>query len=157
MKITLQCLAAEMSHAFESATRPGGETFRKLIDGAPGWMTIVCRKAHDDAAILPDDWRYHFIEKTVGAIADRDDIDMAREGLEPDVYTSDLTEWLNSANRRVYYLGEVMEEFGPFKDGFQLLAAAQLRELEETFDQTVAALKDELASRDDENSLTEEE
>ena len=49
MTITVQTLAREMSVAFEGATRTStGETYRKLRDGSPEWMTTVCRLAHDD-------------------------------------------------------------------------------------------------------------
>lgn len=147
--ITIQSLAAEMSQAFEEAVRPGsGEHFRRLKDDAPGWMTTVCRKAHDDAAMLPDDHRYEFIEQAVDALAACDDDDAARDSLEPDIYTSGLTGWLHSRNSRVYYLDEAMREYGPFKDGFQLLAAAQMMEKEEVFQQVLDALREELASRE---------
>jgi hypothetical protein len=83
---TMQSLAAEMSQAFEGAVRPSsGEHFRKLKDDAPGWMTTVCRKAHDDGELLPDDHRYEFIEQAVDALAACDDADEARGNLEPDV------------------------------------------------------------------------
>ncbi len=151
MTNTLQTLAREMSQAFEGATRPtSGETFRKLKGDAPEWMTTVCRKAHDEASILPDDWRYAFIEEAVDALAASEDAvdalaasedaDEARNSLEPDVYTSDLTAWLHSRNSRVYYLSEVLAEYGSFRDGFQLLAAAQMIEKEEVFQQVVDAL-----------------
>lgn len=41
-----------------------------------------------------------------------------------DVYTSDLTNWLNRDNYNVYYLTEAIESGDP-KDGFQLLSLAQ--------------------------------
>jgi hypothetical protein len=137
---TLQSLACQMSQAFESATRPGGEAFRKLKEDAPPWMIAVCRRAHDDAKLLPDDWRYAFIEEAVDALAAYEDIDDARGSLEPDLYTSDLTGWLHSLNCRVYYLDEALTDYGSFRDGFQLLAAAQMIEKEEVFQQVVAAL-----------------
>lgn len=152
MTLTIQTLAAEMSQTFETATRPtSGETFRKLKDDAPAWMTTVCRKAHDDGDILPDDWRYCFLEEAVDALAECDDPVEARDRLEPDIYTSDLTGWLHSLNSRVYYLGEVMQEYGPFRDGFQLLAAAQLSEKQETFQQVLDALREELEARQADN------
>ena len=148
MTITIQTLAAEMSHAFETATRcTTGETFIKLEDDAPAWMTTICRKAHDDAAILPDDWRYRFIEEAVDALAECRDDDEGRDRLEPDVYTGQLTGWPHSRNSRVFYLGEVIEEYGPIKDGFKLLAVAQLIERQEVLEQVVHALHEELESR----------
>jgi len=44
--------------------------------------------------------------------------------LEPDVYTSDLTNWLGSRNDFVYYLTEAITEYGA-QDGFQALAITQ--------------------------------
>lgn len=142
MQTTIQTLAREMSLAFESATRPGnGETFRKLRDTAPEWMTTVCRLAHDDGAMLPDDWRYVFIETAIDALAEHEDTEEALGRLEPDIYTSDLTAWLHSRDSRVYYLGDALSEYGSFRDGFQLLAAAQMIEKEEVFRQVVSALQ----------------
>jgi hypothetical protein len=137
---TIQVLAQAMSKSFEGATRPSGEIFRKLKDGSPAWMTAVCRQAHDNAQLLPDDWRYAFIEEAVDALAQHEDLDAARDSLEPDVYTSELTGWLHSRNSRVYYLGEALTDYGSFRDGFQLLAAAQLCEKEEVFQQVLDAL-----------------
>lgn len=42
---------------------------------------------------------------------------------EPDVYTSDLTEWLNRSNYNVYWLDEALAVGA--SDGFNLLAIAQ--------------------------------
>jgi hypothetical protein len=146
---TLQILAKEMSLAFESATRPSnGETFRKLRDTAPEWMTTVCRLAHDEGRLLPDDWRYAFIEQAVDALAEHEDTDDARDSLEPDIYTNDLTAWLHSRNSRVYFLDEALAECGSFRDGFQLLATAQMMEKEEVFQQVVAALQDHLDTQE---------
>ncbi len=153
MTNTLHTLAKQMSLAFEGGTRASTrESFRTLKDDAPEWMTIVCRKAHDDARILPDDWRYGFIEEAVDALAEHEDTDEARRSLEPDIYTSDLTAWLHSLNGRVYYLDEAMTEFGGFSSGFQLLAAAQMLEKDEVFHQVVAALEHHLddTEQDDE-------
>src|SRR5262249_1504777 len=131
----------EMSQAFEGALYSAtGETFRKLKDDAPPWMTTVCRKAHDDGNLLPDDWRYVFIEEAVDALAACDDVDEARNGLEPHIFTHELTAWLHSLNGRVSYLGEALTECGPFRSGFELLAAAQMIEKEEVFQQVVDAL-----------------
>ena len=152
MQNTLQTLASEMSQAFEPATRPGnGETFRKLRDSAPEWMVTVCRLARDDGSMLPDDWRYGFIEQAADALAGHEDIDSARDSLEPDMYTSDLTAWLHGRNSRVYYLGEALTEYGSFRDGFQLLAVAQMIEKAETFQQVVAALQSHLDLQEGEN------
>jgi hypothetical protein len=151
MQTTLQTLAREMSLAFETASRPGsGEEFRKLIDTAPEWMTTVCRLAHEDGRLLPDDWRYAFIEQAVDALVEHEDTDDALGRLEPDIYTSDLTAWLHSLNSRVYFLDEALAVYGSFRDGFQLLAAAQMIEKEEVFQQVVSALQDHLDHQEQE-------
>lgn len=148
MRDTIETLAGEMSGAFEGAVRPStGEEFRRLKDDAPEWMTDVCRQAHDKGEILPDDWRYRFIEEAVDALASHDSPDTARDSLEPDIYTSDLTGWLHSRNSRAWYLDEAAREYGQFRDGLQLLAAGQMREKEETFQQVLDALRGELALR----------
>lgn len=145
MTNTLHTLARQMSQSFESGTRSTtGETFRRLKDDSPEWMTTVCRRAHDDARLLPDDWRYSFIEEVVDALAEHEDVDDARSRLEPDIYTHDLTAWLHSLIGRVYYLDEALTEFGGFSNGFQLLAAAQMLEKDEVFHQVVAAFEEQL-------------
>jgi hypothetical protein len=105
--------------------------------------------AHDNARLLPDDCRYTFIEEAVDALADHADVDEALALLEPDIYTSELTAWLNSLNCRVSYLDEAQSRYGSFRDGFQLLAAAQMIEKEEVFQQVVAALEQVLSDLDE--------
>lgn len=149
MTTTLQTLAREMAIAFENATRTrSGETFRKLRDTAPEWMTMVCRRAHDAARLLPDDWRYAFIEQAVDALAEHENADAALDSLGPDIYTSELTAWLHSLNCRVSFLDYALAEYGSFRDGFQLLATAQLIEKQEVFQQVVSALHELLAHFD---------
>lgn len=63
-------------------------------------------------------------------IDDSNDFESIRDNIsegidsEVDVYTSDLTEWLNSSNYNVYYLTQALTEFEE-KDGFKALAIAQ--------------------------------
>lgn len=49
-----------------------------------------------------------------------------------DVYTSNLTEWLNRSNYNVYYLTTALES-GDVKDGFQALSLAQYYCYEEIY------------------------
>ena len=93
---------------------------------------------------------------------DMDDIrDSIFEEIEPDCYTSGLTEWLNSKNSRVFYLTEALENFGEFKDGFQLLASAQQIEMEEVYSMGIEFIKwlieECLNSEDEEIEESEEE
>ena len=93
----------------------------------------LCFTAH--SGTLPDDFIYSRIVEALDCLSEREpeDEDKARERLEEleaDIYTSDLTEWLNSSNNRVYYLTEALEQF-ECKDGFQALAIAQKLEIDE--------------------------
>lgn len=100
-----------------------------------------------DKIILDDDWIIEescyrfgmecaesFVENAkIGEYEDLDDIfDNVRDSIDADVYTSDLTEWLNENNGHVYFLTEVLEECD-CKDGFELLMAAQIRHKEEIY------------------------
>jgi len=74
---------------------------------------------------------YAFIEKCANAIAESgDDPSDAISELEPDCYTGELTAWLAARADHVYYLTEVLEEID-IKDGFQLLALAQQKQIQE--------------------------
>jgi len=136
--------AQEMSEAFETRERDNGDKFRVLKNGSPEWMTEIVHTVHGDA--LPDDTIYRFIEMTVDAIADcdpdatEDDIQERLYEIEPDVYTSDLTEWLHARNDHVYYLTEALEEFNP-RDGFQALSMAQANQIKEVAFDTLSALE----------------
>lgn len=96
-----------------------------------------------EAGMEIDDYHFNWLDNYMKAVADEvengqynPDIEniyyKVRDSIEADVYTSNLTEWLNSKNSRVYYLTEALEEI-EFKDGFQLLAYAQSREIEEVY------------------------
>ena len=92
-------------------------------------ITDLCRSAHENGEILPDDFRYSKIVDTLDMIINREP-ETEEEAhdyileMEADIYTSDLTAWLNSSNNRVYYLTEALEQF-ECKDGFNALAMAQ--------------------------------
>lgn len=95
----------------------------------------LCFSAHDNGNMLPDDFRYSKIVDILDLIAEENDdydhIIERIENIEPDIYTSDLTAWLHSRNDRVYYLTEALEEGIGITDGFQLLAYAQKKEIQE--------------------------
>jgi hypothetical protein len=155
---TIKNLSEQMSKAFEKRTRINGAEFWTLKDGSPEWMTNVCRAAHDDSDMAPDDWRYEFIVGALDAITeyegDDEDIAEAVNEIEADVYTSRLTGWLHSRVSRIGWMDQAAESFGPFKSIFDHLQMAQNMEKEETFFQVLEALRD-LAT--DENEAEEEE
>jgi hypothetical protein len=135
-------LAGDLYDALETRKRNNGKEFICLKDGSPDWMTEVISTAHGDA--MPDDTIYGIIERAAGALhdAEAEDEDAAQEAiyeLEPDCYTNDLTAWLHKRVDHVYYLTEVLED-GGCEDGFQLLMAAQSKQIQEIGGQLVSAL-----------------
>jgi len=62
--------------------------------------------------------------------------------IEVDVYTSNLTEWLNQSNYHVYYLTEALET-NDIKDGFQLLGLAQDLAIEEVWREVIHLIQGE--------------
>jgi hypothetical protein len=132
---SVQALAKELSAAFTHDKRNDGQEYVHLKNGSPEWMTEIIRAIHGDK--MPDDTTYAFIEQCADAIADASDdnedaIREAIDDIEPDSYTSNLTGWLHARVDHVYYLSEVLDEMGgDVKDGFQLLAMAQKKQIDE--------------------------
>ena len=100
---TIVTLAKELQAQMTTSERNDGTKYYHLIDGHPEWMTDVIHGVLREA----------IFERT-----------------EADVYTSNLTAWLNARNDHVYYLTEALEEM-EIKNGFQALMAAQQRHKEE--------------------------
>lgn len=151
-------IATEAAQWMERATRDDGTEYRRFKDGHPEWLQDLAYAAHDNGDIWADDWRYEFIEEALDALTDADpdaDPEEVLYEIEPDTYTSSLTRWLDSRNSRVYYLTEVLEEFGSEgMDGFQLLALAQRQEKQETASQVLAFIMEraeELENTEDED------
>jgi hypothetical protein len=133
----VKALAEKLSNALISDSRNGSE-FIHLKDNSPQWMTEVIRTVHGEK--LPDDTTYAFISKCADAIADAEDANDAITSIEPDIYTHNLTAWLHSRADHVYYLTEVLEE-SEVKDGFQLLSAAQQKQIQEIGFALISALE----------------
>lgn len=77
---------------------------------------------------LDSDSVYEFTSEVLEKLAeadpkDRDEASDALCEIEPDVYTSDLTDWLGKSNNNVYYLNDAIEQGA--KEGFELLMCAQ--------------------------------
>ena len=105
-------------------------------------------KAHGEH--LPDDWIFDKYQSILSNLSDYDinsldDIEDNRseivDGLV-DVYTSDLTSWLNSHNDNVYYIEEAQKTFGAIDDGFQLLSSAQYIAIDEIYSEVINLLSD---------------
>ena len=128
---------AEHYHNQFTTTMRGKENIVVFKNESPELQESMYR-AHNDR--LPADWIFNKYHEILGAITDYN-IDTLGE-LEDkrseiidnlvDIYTSDLTAWLDSNNNNVYYLSEAMEE-GSADDGFSLLALAQYKAIDEVF------------------------
>lgn len=141
---TVQSLAKEAAKHFERVKRrPDDEEYIHVQKtGAPEWVNDLCQEAHGD--MFPDDLRYSFIVEVLDALADADDLDTARDELEPDVYTHDLTGWLHSRNDRQSYVDDARSEYGNEGTLSDDLARGQLMEKYEVFD-AVRSFLDERA------------
>jgi hypothetical protein len=148
MSKTVNELAREALEWFETDTRDNGEKFVKTKDGRPDWLKTLIFTAHGD--MMPDDYRYKFIEDALQYISDQDeDEDMDFPEIKADSYTSELTKWLHSRNDRVCYLTEALEEY-EIKDGFRALQAAQLCEREEVYFSVLNSLRELCKDQEDE-------
>jgi hypothetical protein len=144
---SIQTLAESLTKALQTKKRNDGNEFVSLKDGSPQWMTDVIHEAHGDK--LPDDTTYAFIEKAADAIADSEDPQDAISELEPDPYTNNLTGWLHARADHVYYLTEILEEGSGITDGFQLLAAAQQKQIHEVGYALISALENAAEQMED--------
>lgn len=146
-------LATELSRAFIRDKRTNGDEFVKLKDGSPQWMTDVIRECH--AGTLPDDTIYSLIEKCADQLAEMDDDATVSDAydtiseIEAEIYTHKLVAWLNG---NVHYMTQALEE-GEYKDGDQLLMAAQLLHIQEIGNTLVAELETLADNSDDESEV----
>lgn len=136
----IQELAKEASEYLTRDTRNDGKAFVKQTDNAPEWFNTLCREAHGD--MLPDDYRYEFIEEALDAIAEcegpADEIQ-----LEADIYTHYLLKWLASRSDRYSFVDDAVADYGvpePF-DTIKVIAWGQLREKEEVLYSVISSLE----------------
>ena len=151
---TLMEVVTELYNALITKNRHNGEEIIILDDDTKeDWMTDIIHDVHKamDQGFLPDDTCYQCINRVLGDLMEGDEDsegDDLREMLyeiEPDVYTSDLTAWLNARNDHVYYITRVKEEFGEgLDDGFQLLSAAQGLYIQDIGNALITAMVDHL-------------
>lgn len=120
----------------------GEEDIVVLKEGYPEELLESVHKAHGNR--LPVDWVYEKYFSILSSMADyvmtEDKLDEYRgeivDGLV-DIYTYNLTKWLSGNIYNVYYLTEVLEEYGNIKDGFRLLAMAQYKAIDEIYSEVV--------------------
>ncbi|MDD2627802.1 MAG: hypothetical protein PHD20_02830 [Clostridia bacterium] len=156
MERTIQELASEALTYFTTGTRDNGNKYIKTTDNRPEWVHDMVFTAHDNGNILPDDWKYKFIEESLYYISEHEEVDFPEE-MEADIYTSDLTEWLHSRNDRIYYMSEVLEEYDHIKDGFQLLQISQTKEKEEVYFSVLNSLQEIIDNQENDEEEENEE
>jgi hypothetical protein len=139
---SIKKLAETALNCFEVRTRDNGNTYYCRKDGSPEWIQDMIHDAHGD--MLPDDYRYGFVYDALNIIVEADCAGDRLEGLDNsvDIYTSDLTSWLNSRTDRYSYVDQAIEEFGPFDSVISSISAGQLKEREEVFYSVLEFLKD---------------
>jgi hypothetical protein len=132
---------------FETKKR-GEDTITVFKDNATQELKNSVYKAHGDR--LPTDWIFDkYLEiledlsnYTINSI---DDVEEYRseivDGLV-DVYTSDLTSWLNSSNYNVYYIEESQKEYGAQEDGFKMLSMAQYKAIDDIYSYVISLLSE---------------
>lgn len=87
MATAFQTVARELAGAFETATRPNGETFHRLRDGAPAWIIRgeIAHGAHfavdGGDPRFPCDWVYRLMSRAADYAADHDTAESARDGI----------------------------------------------------------------------------
>src|SRR5438067_880220 len=132
---TIQELARNAGSCFERGTRPDGESFTRVKDGSPEWVSELVREAHGDD-FLPDDWRYEHVHSALEFIAEAEDAEDGRAEFADsavDVYTGGLFSWLSSNMRRQSYVDEATEEFGPADSVADSIARGQYLEASEVY------------------------
>ncbi len=142
---TTRSLATEALSHFAQGTRDNGSTYWYCDDTSPDWLESLCLDAHGD--LLPNDWRYDFIVRSLSALSESDDPDTARDSLEPDIYTAELTAWLASHGERLGYVDEYVSEYG-WPGTFEALQGGQLAEMQEVYSSVYTSL-DNLTETDD--------
>lgn len=150
---TLQTLAKEARSHFSTDKRDNGNVFWKT-DGKEEWVRDLCLAAHEDGGMLPDDIRYEMIVEALNALEEYDDADDARDSIEADIYTHELTSWLASNNSRQYYCDEAANEFGLGADADTTtrLSWGQLSEKWEVFESVRQSLEDRLEELEDDDA-----
>jgi hypothetical protein len=127
---TVQSVASEANTFLYRDTQQGKVLPQKE---APQWFMDLCHHAHGD--MLPDDWRYEFIQDALNALEnDGDDESGPRlDDLYP--YTADRLNWLVSRLDRHGYCDEAAADMGESpKQILDFVALGMDRELREVSD-----------------------
>src|SRR5690606_28493130 len=121
---------------FEVAQRLDNQHYVRVKEEAPEWVGDLVRAAHDNANILPDDWRYDRIYQALSYLADTDPDNWdAHEFADQavDVNTADRLHWLGSHSRRAAYVDEAVDNMGWPGSIYDAIAYGQFYEAQEIY------------------------
>ena len=141
---TIVTVAKEIYDNMEYRERDNKEKFCCLKDNHPQWQSDIIHAAHLE--YMPSDDIYDRINTILDVVSELEDDSTYNDiydvvcGIGADCYTSDLTGWLHSDNRNVYYLNEAISM--GCVDGFQLLALAQTVYIQEIGHALISAIKE---------------
>lgn len=140
----------------KKVTRDGEEkTIVHFVDNRDQALYDSVYSAHGDR--LPNDWIFETYRAILGSISDYsietiDDLHDNRgeiiDGLV-DVYTSDLTAWLNDSNYNVSYIDDAIREFGAPEEGTSVLSQAQYMAIDEIFGEVATLLENNIEESDE--------
>lgn len=152
---TLEGQASEANRWFTRDKRNDGKEFVKVKDGAPEWVTSLCRAAHNNANIWPNDWRYEFIEDALTALENGDEDCPDLDDKYP--YTASRLQWLSSHLDRPGRCDEANEEYGGEVKGItDLIGLGMQHEMREVFDCVKAWLKKHIEELEEEHEASVE-
>lgn len=145
----IQTLAKWYRQQMETRKRANGDDFWCFKDTADDRCGALAGAAHDNYSISPDDWRYAFIHEALCALEDAEDPDDIH--LDPDVYTSELTAWLDSRASRADYCDQAVTD-GLLSESatmFDRLSMGQYLEKTEVLYAVRAHLEEEITDLED--------
>lgn len=148
MHSTIQSVAKEALNYFKTSKRIDGNEYVHT-ENEPSWVNDLCRVAHSDghSYMLPDDWRYRFIEEALREIIEVDDSeDPSDLRVQPDDATHDLLSWVSSRTDRPAYCDEAQGEgfFTQSSTFMERIQAGQYLEKNEVLSSVLASLQERL-------------
>jgi len=139
---TVQELAQSYLKHFKRGTRDNGDSYISLDDDAPEQLTDLVREAH--GRMMPDDYKYQFVQDALQAIADSSEGEEHRAiaELEAEHRNSELLAWLGSnLSRSSYVDDEAVGQFGHSDGGiFGDIQRGMQCELEEVANSVLESL-----------------
>jgi hypothetical protein len=140
-EVTVQELAKEYNRYFVRDERKDGKKFWKTKDERPQELHDLIMEAHGD--MMPDDYRYEFIESSLSIIAESEDPDESIDQVDEsvDIYTHELIDWLGSRTDRYGFVDEAVEDMGHGDSITDDITRGQMKEREEVHSSVLQSLR----------------